>query len=325
MACLAAFACAVCYGVGAVLQSIGARRTATAGGLDPRLLARLAMQAPYLIGMALDLVGWLLSLVAVRTLPLFAVQAILAASVGVTAVLARVFLRVRLQRAQVCMLVVLGLGVVLLAVTAAPGRPRPVGSLSAALIALGVLPVAAACVWAGRALSGDRAVLALGGLSGLAFGGTALCARMVESDHTLVELVGDPLSWALLAYGAVGLTVFGAALQRGSVTLAMTGQATAETVAPAVVGLILLGDHARPGTGLIATAGFTLTILAAAWLAAHSRVEPAAATEPLRPEDTVGDAKGGQGMPRQGDEDVTLTRRNQAVGLSEGGPPSLRG
>jgi len=77
VAYLAAFACAGCYGVGSVLQSIAARRTATAAGLDPRLLARIATQAPYLVGTALDLVGWLFSLVAVRTLPLFAVQAIL--------------------------------------------------------------------------------------------------------------------------------------------------------------------------------------------------------------------------------------------------------
>ncbi len=290
MAYLSAFACAVCYGVGSILQSIGARRTATtAGALDPRLLVRLAVQVPYLVGMGLDLVGWVLSLVAVRSLPLFAVQAILVASVGVTAVLARIFLRVRLDRAQAAALVVLGLGVVLLAATAAPGKPRPVGSTAAVLIALGILPTALGCFWAGRALSEGRAVLALGGLSGLAFGGTALCARALEADHTLVEVVADPLSWALLIYGVVGMVAFAAALQRGSVTIAMAGQATAETVVPAIIGLTLLGDHARSGSGGIATTGFVLTVLAAAWLAAHSRVEPDAVTTPP-PSDAVGSA-----------------------------------
>ncbi|WP_261565176.1 hypothetical protein [Frankia gtarii] len=290
VAYLSAFACAVCYGVGSILQSIGARRTATtAGALDPRLLVRLAVQVPYLVGMGLDLVGWVLSLVAVRSLPLFAVQAILVASVGVTAVLARIFLRVRLDRAQAAALVVLGLGVVLLAATAAPGKPRPVGSTAAVLIALGILPTALGCFWAGRALSEGRAVLALGGLSGLAFGGTALCARALEADHTLVEVVADPLSWALLIYGVVGMVAFAAALQRGSVTIAMAGQATAETVVPAIIGLTLLGDHARSGSGGIATTGFVLTVLAAAWLAAHSRVEPDAVTTPP-PSDAVGSA-----------------------------------
>ncbi len=288
MAYLSAFACAVCYGVGSILQSVGARRTATtADVLDPRLLVRLATQAPYLVGMGLDLVGWLLSLVAVRSLPLFAVQAILVASVGVTAVLARIFLRVRVDRAQAVALVVLGLGVVLLAATAAPGKPRPVGSTAAVLIALGILPTALGCFWAGRALSEGRAVLALGGLSGLAFGGTALCARALEADHTLVDVVADPLSWALLVYGVVGMVAFAAALQRGSVTLAMAGQATAETVAPAIIGLTLLGDHARSGSGGIAATGFVLTVLAAAWLAAHSHIEPAEVAGGL-PSEAVG-------------------------------------
>ncbi len=287
MAYLSAFACAVCYGVGSILQSIGARRTAAVGSLDPRLLARLATQAPYLVGMGLDLVGWLFSLLAVRTLPLFAVQAILVASVGVTAVLARIFLRVRLDRAQAAALVVLGLGVVLLATTAAPGKAKPLGSLSVAMIALGLLPTALGCFWAGRALSGERAVLALGGLSGLAFGATALCARALEADRNVVDVVTDPLSWALLVYGAIGMIAFAAALQRGSVTLAMAGQATVETIVPAIVGLTLLGDHARSGSGGIATTGFIVTVIAAAWLAAHSRVEPAAVTTPP-PSDAVG-------------------------------------
>ncbi|WP_163552086.1 hypothetical protein [Candidatus Frankia alpina] len=157
-------------------------------------------------------------------------------------------------------LVVLGLGVVLLAATAAPGKAKPLGSLSVALIALGLLPTALGCFWAGRALAGERAVLALGGLSGLAFGATALCARALEADRTVVDVVTDPLSWALLVYGAIGMIAFAAALQRGSVTLAMAGQATAETIVPAIVGLTLLGDHARSGSGGIATTGFIVTV-----------------------------------------------------------------
>ncbi len=283
MAYLAAFGCAVCYGAGSVLQSTSARRIPAAGHLDPRLVVRLARQAPYLAGLGLDLVGWLLSLVAVRSLPLFAVQAILTASVGVTALLATVFLRIRPDRAQIRALVTLGLGVVLLAVTAQPGHPQPVAATSAILIALAALPVALACVQAGRTLSGDRAALALGALSGLAFGGTALCARAFADDHTLLAVIDDPLSWALPVYAALGMTAFGTALQSGSVTLAMAGQAAAETVAPAIIGLALLGDHARPGGAPIAVAGFALTVSAAAWLAAHSSLTPGTVIEACPP------------------------------------------
>lgn len=269
MAYLAAFGCAVCYGVGSVLQCVGARRLEAAGGLDPRLLARMAKQLPYLLGLTLDLVGWVLSLIAVRTLPLFAVQATLASSVGVTAVVAAIFLHNRPGRAQVTALGMLGAGVILLAVTAEPSTPHPIDATISIAIALGVFVLAGACVVTARALRGERAALVLGILSGLAFGGTALCGRAIETDHTLTQIIADPLSWALLGYGALGLTVFGTALQRGSVTIAMAGQAAAETVAPAIAGLVLLGDKARPGTAPLAIGGFVLAVAAASLLAAR--------------------------------------------------------
>jgi hypothetical protein len=128
VACMAAFGCALCYGAGSVLQSVGARRVATIDGLNPTLVVRFAGQVPYVAGLLLDLVGWLLSLVAVRLLPLFAVQAILAGSVGVTALLAAIFLGSRPSGTQIVGLAALGVGVTLLAATAEPGPPHRVST-----------------------------------------------------------------------------------------------------------------------------------------------------------------------------------------------------
>ena len=86
---LAALAAAVGYGSGSVLQASATRHRS---GL------RVLLQPLYLAGLVLDLLGWLLSLVALRSLPLFAVQSLLAGSLVVTVVLARVMLGVRLQR-----------------------------------------------------------------------------------------------------------------------------------------------------------------------------------------------------------------------------------
>jgi hypothetical protein len=55
---LGAFACAVCYGVGSILQAVAASRTQTSGTLDPRLLVRLMRQGTYLLGLAFDAVGF---------------------------------------------------------------------------------------------------------------------------------------------------------------------------------------------------------------------------------------------------------------------------
>lgn len=87
---------ALCYGIGSVLQADAARRTAASAGLDPRLLARLLRSGRYLVGVGADGAGFLLSLLAVRTLPLFVVQSVVASFLAVTAVLAAVLLRMPL-------------------------------------------------------------------------------------------------------------------------------------------------------------------------------------------------------------------------------------
>ena len=84
----AAFAAAIAYGAATVMEQVGARRVATTDTLDPRLLLRVVRQVPYAAGIVLDLGGFLLAALALRTLPLFAVQSAVASSVGFTALLA---------------------------------------------------------------------------------------------------------------------------------------------------------------------------------------------------------------------------------------------
>ena len=107
---LTAFAAALCYGVGSVLQAVAARRAHRVEGLDVRLLARLLGSWLYVVGLGLDVVGFGLSLVAVRSLPLFVVQAVLASFLAITAVLGAVFLRMPLTRRDRIALTVVILG-----------------------------------------------------------------------------------------------------------------------------------------------------------------------------------------------------------------------
>ena len=100
LAVLGAVLAALCYGAGAILQATAARSQQVTGGLDVALLVRLVRQLPYVAGLGLDAVGFVASLVALRSLPLFLVQAVIASSVGVTAVLAWRFLAVRLDRQE---------------------------------------------------------------------------------------------------------------------------------------------------------------------------------------------------------------------------------
>ena len=78
LALVCALVANVSYGFGTILQAAGARRASAAEHLDVMLFARLSRQLPYIAGLGLDLVGFIASLVALRTLPLFVVQAAIA-------------------------------------------------------------------------------------------------------------------------------------------------------------------------------------------------------------------------------------------------------
>src|ERR1035437_10656909 len=164
MAC-ALFA-ALGYGSASVLQSVAARKAESSRGLDPRLFVRLAGSVGYVSGLGLDFAAFVASLVALRTLPLFFVQSAVAASVGVTAVIAAA-IGVRLQGREITSLVVLGGGLLLLAASAQPDRGTPLtlgvrwGLLSCA-VGLGA---AGALVARGNGRSSAQALAVLAGLA----------------------------------------------------------------------------------------------------------------------------------------------------------------
>src|ERR1051326_2365943 len=100
---VAAMVAALCYGVAAVLQAMADRaaslRPAGGGpaGVDPGLGVRLPHQWGFIASLGLDLIGFLSQLVALRQLPLFAVQAMIAANLAVTAVFAAWLMHVLLS------------------------------------------------------------------------------------------------------------------------------------------------------------------------------------------------------------------------------------
>jgi hypothetical protein len=277
MSVVGALVAAVCYGVASVLQSVGARRAANTASLDPRLFGRLLRQGPYLAGGALDVVGFGAEIAALQFLPLFFVQAAVAASIGVTAVLATKLLHTVLRGVEVAALVAIALGVTALGVSAQPERGHHVGASHHWPLYVGVVLVAVVAVVAGRGGGGSAA---LGIVAGLGYSGVAIAARISVVPHPAWRLAVQPLSWALVAYGLLGTLAFGTALQRGSVTTATALTTTVDTLVPAAVGLALLGDATRPGYGQVAAAGFVLS-LGGALVLAYAR-DPDA-TQPATP------------------------------------------
>lgn len=282
---IGALAAAGCYGAASVFQAVGSRRAAAAGhaggtGGERRLeiagLVRgLAGQLTYVAGLALDGVGFAASVLALRTLPLFVVQAAVAASVAVTALLAHYFLGVALRRFEIIALAVLGVGLVALAASA---EPRHAAALPSSMQLLLVAGVGAVLVSAVASVQAPQryASAAFATVAGLAFTGVGVAARVLVVPRPLWRLVLSPVALALAGYGVLGLLLYAAALQRGSVTTATAILFAVETVLPAAIGLVLLGD--RPGAGYAgaAVAGFVLTVGGALALARHGTVDAAA-------------------------------------------------
>lgn len=290
---LGAVGAAVCYGAASILQALAARQEATTQGLDPRLLLRLVRSWRYLLGLALDGFAFLLSIVALQTMPLFAVQAIVSSFLAITAVLGAVFLRMPLtRRDKVALLVVIG-GLVLVGLSAAEDTVVDVSSVErwgvlAASVLLGLIAVPL-----GR-VRGAKGAAALGAVAGLAFGAVAVAARILPqiewstlfSDLRL--LLTDPAAYALGVAAVVALLSYSTALQRGTVTQATAPLVVAETIAPALVGILMLGDAPRQGWGWVATVGFVLAVGGAVALARHGDVAAEAAPPPADPTGPAG-------------------------------------
>lgn len=277
---LGALGAAVAYGTGSVLQALAARSAPAAAGLDPRLLLRLLRSGRYVAGVGLDAVGFLLSLAAVRTLPLFVVQSVVAGFLAVTAVLGALVLHTPLRRPDRVALGVVVLGLALVGASATEGpavdvtRAEQWGLLGTTAV-LAVLAVGVART------PGPRGAAALGAVAGLAFGATSVGARMLPASlspgapgRTLATVATQPAAYALLAAGAVAMLAYSTALQRGTVTQATAPLVVGETVAPAVAGLLLLGDAPRPGWGGAALVGFGLAVAGAVALSRHGEVVP---------------------------------------------------
>ncbi|MDQ6873770.1 MAG: hypothetical protein M3042_01720 [Actinomycetota bacterium] len=275
---IGALLAAVCYGVATVLQALAASRTARSEGIDPRLLLRVLRQWPFLAGLALDALGFVLSLLALRHLALFVVEAILAGNLAVTAVVAARVLRMRLSWREWAAVGAVSLGLLLLVLSAGTESPVHAGRAFHTTVLVATIALLGIGLIGGR-LSGEYSSALLGAVAGLAFGVTGVVVRILTDLHP-ARLLRDPAAYALLLAAAIGFLCYVTALQRGRVTSATGPLVVAETVAPALVGVLALGDTTRHGYVWVGVAGFLVAVagaLALAHFGSLDRPTPAAA------------------------------------------------
>ncbi|MFE9307150.1 hypothetical protein ACFYM5_05550 [Streptomyces sp. NPDC006706] len=261
-----ALGAAVCFGTATVLQAIAARAAAdTGGGGEAALLLRAVRQWRYLAGLGLDGLGFLLQIAALRSLPIYVVGAALAASLAVTAVAASRLLRVRLSAVEWSAVGVVCAGLAMLGLASGTeGREDGSATLKWAMLgaALAVLLLGAV---AGRLPERVRALL-LGLGAGFGFGVVEVAVRLIDSLAPSA-LFTNPAAYALLLGGGAAFLLLTSALQRGSVTTATAGMVIGETIGPAAIGVVWLGDRTREGLAWLAVLGFAVAVAGALALA----------------------------------------------------------
>lgn len=263
---------ALCYGIATAFQALSARRAERSETVDPRLVLRLIRQGPFILGTALDMGGFVLAVIALRRLPLFAVQAAAASSLAVTAVAAIVVLRTRLNRVEWAAVAAVCIGLLLIGLAAGHEGPARVneGFRYGLLIAAGGLTVVGFAIdrWSSEGIAGAGA---LSLLAGFGFGIVAIAARALR-EVSIPGLLRDPAAWALALSGLVGYVFFTTALNRGEVTLATATMIVGETLGPALAGVLLLHDHTRAGWIPAAAVGFGLAVIGALVLSRFGEV-----------------------------------------------------
>lgn len=273
---------AVCAGCGAVLQALAARSVPDTGsGLRPSLLLDLVRRWQFLAGIGLDILSFLASAAALRVLPIFLVQAAVAANLAVTAVVAWRVLGTRLRRAERIAVLAVCLGLGALGVSAAEqGATHGDTLLHVALLgAVGLVAVLGIGV---ARVPGRWGAAGLGLLAGFMFGLVNLCSRVLPG-FAPSDLIADPAFWAMPCAGLCAMLFYNTALQRESVVAASAGTIVGQTIFPAAVGLALLDDHTRAGFAGMAIAGFAVAVLGTLLLTRFGDLsEDAPAPEPDR-------------------------------------------
>jgi hypothetical protein len=125
----------------------------------------------------------------------------------------------------------------------------------------------------------------LGLVAGLCFGVVAISGRVIPSLKP-ADLLTEVATYTAVVAGAAAMLFFASALQRGSITTATAMLVVGETVFPAAVGILALGDRTRHGFVVPAAAGFALAIAAALALARYGELSSTEESPPSRESST---------------------------------------
>lgn len=249
-------------GVGAalvamVLNSAGALLQAD-GALRSTRRRPVALQPRYLAGLGLDGLAWLFSVVALRFLPVFAVQAVLGGAIALTALAGPRMFGTVLRRIDRFAVVACLAGLVLVAASAGRSGPPVRSPAVDVVLVVSVLLLGVATL----VLRRGHHAWPLAVVAGLGFGGSTLAVRAahVQGGMDPATLLAQPASYLVIGFWAIGLVSYSAALSRGEVSSMTALLTVTEVLVPGLVAIALLGDPVRPGWEPLLALGLAVAV-----------------------------------------------------------------
>lgn len=272
------------FAAAAVLQALGADRVAQRAAVreerrrsskaHPSLRSTAATMttAPFLVGFAFDIVGFVATIMSARLIPLFLSQTIISARLVATALLAMLVLKVGLRTRDWVAGAVVVASLVLLAISAGREGVDNEAWMHWATLVGGPLLFGVGIVVM-RTLHRHIAA-ATGLIAGAVFGVMAVASRLLDglSPFDPVALFTDPALYALVFSGIGGFYLFTVALQTGSVNGAAAALVVGQTVLPGALGIAFLGDGTRAGWAPVAIVAFVAAVIGGVMLASSDAV-----------------------------------------------------
>jgi hypothetical protein len=259
-----ALTAAVLYGTGAALQQRQAAAAPSQSAGRPRLLLLLVRRPWWLLGIGVELGGFVTHAVALRTGPLTIVQMLVASSLLFSVVTVRLWSGRRLRWTAWAAVLAVMVGIASFVALAQPARGVTGVSghagLAAACLAVCAVPLAAA----GLAAVGSRRAALLAVAAGLADAGIAVTTMAFSHvvSGGLTGMAGSWATYALMLGGPCSLLLTQTAYQAGRPMITLPVMAVVTPVASLAAGNLLLGESARLGvmSGAVAALAVLVTL-----------------------------------------------------------------
>jgi hypothetical protein len=287
---------AVCFGTASVLQHHGANQVRRRFPLNPGLLIDVARQRLWLLGIAAEVAGVGLHMVAVNFGPLSVVQPLLTVGLVVALPLQAVLGHPVSRRALLAAaLTIAGLAVFLAVQPTVESRdPQSIMDWLPGLLLVAI--AASAALGIALARRGRTRSLALGAAAGMVF---ALSAALVKTWGEILAAGGLPALatswelWTALGCGLMGAMLSQAAFQSGPLGVPLATMMVIDPIIGVSVGTIVFGESFATGPLAVVQAGGLALTLVGVWLLATGKQRSAAATG-VRP-----DSPGSRELPEK--------------------------